>query len=93
MIFLFFPTMRILASVFVLASVSIRLDEILGFPLRALISFVFELVRLSSEVLPVVCVNTSISWMSGVTIRAPDSLKVEDIKVCIQCKFIQQINS
>jgi len=93
MIFLFFPTMRIFTSILMFASVSISLNEILGFPLGTLISLVLKLMRLSSEVLPVMGIHTGISGMSSITIRAPHSFEMENVEICILCEFIKKIHS
>lgn len=92
MIFLLFPPMRIFTSILMFASVSISLNEILGFPLGTLISFVLKLMRFSSEVLPVMCIHTGISSMCSITIRTPHSFKVENVEVGILCEFIKKIN-
>lgn len=65
-VLLFLPAMRILAPVFLLAAIGVSLDEILGFPLGALVFFVLKYVGFSPEVLPIVGVNTGISWMGCV---------------------------
>ena len=95
---MFFPPMRILASVFVSATISIGLNEIFRFPLGALLSLILEDMRLSSEILPVVRVHASISSVSCITIRTPDSLEVKHVKVSpsfvwARSEFVEKINS
>lgn len=62
-ILLLLPSMRESASVFIFTTVRVGLDEMLGLPLRALLSIIFKDMRLSSEVLPVVGVDTDVSSM------------------------------
>ena len=93
MVFLLFPPMRELAPVFMLTTVCIRLDEILSLPLRALLFLVVKYMRFSPKILPIVSVNTSISGMVGVTVRAPNSLEVEHVKVRVLLEFVKQIYS
>lgn len=88
MVFLLFPAMRKLASIFMFAAISISLYEVFGFPLRALILFIVEYMRFSSKILPIMSIYTSISWMISITIRTPDSFKMEHIEVSIFLKFI-----
>ena len=88
MILLLLPSMRELTSVLIFASISISLDKVFSFPLRTLILLVIEDVRLSSKVLPVMSIYASISSVLGITVRAPYSFKVKDIKVWIFDKFI-----
>jgi hypothetical protein len=92
-VFLFFPTVGILASVFVFAALVISLNKILGLPVRTLVLLVFEGVRLPSEVLPVVSVNAVVSCVICITIRTPDSLEMEYVKISVLFEFIQQIDS
>ena len=91
MIFLFLPSMGELASVFIFASISISLNKMLRFPLWALILLIVKYMGLSSEILPIVSIDTCISSMRSITIRTPYCLKMEHIEVCIFLKFIQQI--
>jgi hypothetical protein len=98
MIFLFFPSMRILASVFVSATISIGLNKIFRFPLGAILSLIFEDMRLSSKILPVVSIHASISSMRCITIRTPDGLEMKHVKVSpsfvwARSKFVEKINS
>jgi len=81
MIFLLFPSMRELASIFISATICIRLHKMFGFPLGALLPFVFEDMRLPSKILPVVSIDTGISRMGCVTIRAPHSFEVEHVEI------------
>ena len=92
--------MRKFAFILVLAAICICLNKILGFPLGALFPLIVEYVRFSPEILPIVCVNTSISWMMCIGIRAPNSFEMEHIKVSrvliilsVRSKLMQKIDS
>lgn len=80
-IFLLLPAVREFASIFVSTSVSIRLNKILSFPLRALLPLIFKGMRFSSEVLPVVSIYARVSCVWGVTVRAPYSFKMEHVEI------------
>jgi hypothetical protein len=56
MVFLFFPAVREFASILMFAAICVSLDKVLSLPLGALLFFIFEYVRFSPEVLPIVCV-------------------------------------
>lgn len=49
--------------------------------------------RLSPEVLPVMGIDTGISWVIGVAVGAPDCFKMEHIEVSVLFEFVQQVNS
>lgn len=73
--------MRAAAPVLVLAAIRVGLDEVLSLPLGTLLLIVVVEIWLATEVLPVVSIDADVSRVLGVTIRAPDGLKVEDIKI------------
>jgi hypothetical protein len=87
-VLLLLPTMRKLASVLVLASISIGLDEVLGLPLRALLLLIVKDMRFSSEVLPVVGIDTGISGVVSIAVRTPDGLEMKHIEICILYELI-----
>ena len=100
MILLLLPSMGELAAVFVFASIRIRLHEVLGLPLRALLSLIVEHMRFPPEILPVVRVDASIPGMLGIRIGTPDRLKVKHVEIgrvlailSVRGKFVQQVNS
>ena len=100
-ILLFLPSMRESASVFIFTPVWVGLDEMLGLPLRALLSIIVKDMRLSSEILPVVGVDTDVSSMWCITIRTPYCLEVKHVEVrsvvittaiiCLRSKFLKEI--
>jgi hypothetical protein len=66
MVFLLFPPVRELASVLMLAAISVGLNEVFGLPLGALLLLIFKDMRLPPEVLPIVSVYTYVSCMGSV---------------------------
>ena len=91
-VLLLLPPMRVLASVFMFASISVSLNKIFSFPLRALIFFVIKNMGLPSEVLPVMSIHTVISRMGGVTVGTPHCFEMEHIEVSIFFKPIKEVN-
>jgi hypothetical protein len=82
-VLLLFPTVRILASVFLLAAVCICRNKFLSLPHLTLVFLIIKDMRLSSEVLPVVSIDTNVPWMLCVAVWTPDGLKMEHIEVSI----------
>ena len=96
MVFLFFPTMTILASVFQLTPVEIGFSLFFCVPELALLStFILEEMRLAAEVLPVMCIFTLIPLMVLVLIieRAPDCFEVEHVEVGVLIHLVQHVNA
>jgi hypothetical protein len=81
MIFLFFPAMGKFTTILIFAAISVSLHKMLSFPLRALLLFVIENVRLSSEILPIMSIYTCISRMLSVRIWTPNSLEMKHVEV------------
>ena len=83
-ILLLFPTMGTLASVFILAALDcIVLHKCFHLPVRALFYIIFVEMWLSPVVLPIMGIDTNVSGMRSVTVRAPYCLKVKHIEVAI----------
>jgi hypothetical protein len=66
MVFLLLPAMTELTTILIWATVRIRLNKIFGLPLRALFALVFVKMRLSSEILPIVSIDASITGMCSI---------------------------
>ena len=92
MVLLFFPAMGILAPIFLLAPISICLDEVLGFPLLALVFLILIDMRLSPEVLPIVGIDALVSRVRGIRVGAPNSFEMKHVKICIFLEFTKQVN-
>lgn len=88
-VLLFFPSVRIPASILMLTIVTIGLYEVLGFPFWALLLLIVKYVGFSPEVLPIVSIDAGISGMSGITVGAPYGLKVEYVEVSIFFEFVE----
>ena len=83
MIGLFFPTMTSIADCLVLATLIILTNEGVRLPVVTRVKDVIvKKLRLSSEVLPIMCVVT-LSLVVIFIKRAPLSLKIEHIEICI----------
>lgn len=91
-VLLFLPAMRELTPVLMLAPICICLNEVLRLPLRTLLLLILKDMRLSSEVLPVMSVDTGIPGVVCIAVRAPNSLEVEHVEVRIHLEFAQQIH-
>lgn len=86
-IFLFFPAMRKLALVILGTPVLIRLDKSFCLPVIAQFRSIGVEVRLSSVILPVMSIDTNISFMIIFSIRTPHSLKMINIEIHIRDKL------
>lgn len=64
----------------------------LGVPVLTHLLRIVENGRLSSVVLPIVCVDTDIPFMIIFSVRAPDSLKMEDVEIHIWFKLFYQLD-
>ena len=89
--FLFLPSMAEGAFVFILTSIFIRCDEILSVPVDAHVFWVGKNWWFSSIVLPVMSINTYISFMVILSVRTPNSLKMEQVEIHIRLKFFNQL--
>ena len=92
MVLLLLPPVGELAAVLVSAPVSISLDKAFGFPLGTLLFVILEDMRLSSEVLPVMGVDTGVPRVTGITVRTPHRLEMEDVEVSIFIELVQLIH-
>lgn len=93
MIFLFFPAMRMFTPVFCFATIRIGLDEVLGLPIRTLFLVVLIDMGFPPEVLPIVCVDTLLSIVRSVAVRAPDGLEVEHVEVRVLVELVEEVYS
>ena len=93
MILTLLPSVAVLAQQTILASILIfPVFVLVSVPVRALNIGVRVLIRLSSEVLPVVCKHTYFSSMIVLVVRAPCCFKVEHVKVSILLELVNEIN-
>ena len=81
MIFLLFPSMRILALVLIRTAFGIRSNKVICLPIRTHFTWIWEYWRLSSVVLPVMCVYTYFSVMVVLSVRAPNCFEVEHVEI------------
>jgi hypothetical protein len=65
---------------------------VFGVPVLAHLFRIVENGRLSSVVLPIVCVDTDIPFMIIFSVRAPDSLKMEDVEIHIWFELFYQLD-
>ena len=63
-----------------------------GVPVLTHLLRIVENGRLSSVVLPIVCINTDIPFMIIFSVWAPDSLKMEDVEIHIWFKLFYQLD-
>ena len=94
-ILLFFPSMTVNTSVFEKTAVKICFSFLFRSPVWALVFSVLENMHFTTEILPIVSINASISWVVlvfFVAVRTPNCLKVKNIKVCISFHFVEEIN-
>ena len=63
-----------------------------GVPVLTHLLRIVENGRLSSVVLPIVCINTDIPFMIIFSVRTPDSLKMEDVEIHIWLKLFYQLD-
>jgi len=92
MIFLFLPSMAMVAHVFIRAAISIIVYERARTPIRALIFGIVVKLRFSSEILPVMRKDALISLMIRLVVRAPNRFKMEHIKIWIFGKLIYKLD-
>ena len=83
--------MAVGASILVRAAILVVIDEILRSPIPTLLVRVKIDLGLPSEILPVMCKNTLISLVVGFVVRAPDRFEMENVKVWIFLKFVNQL--
>ena len=89
--FLFLPSMAKWAPVFEVAPIFIWSDEIFCVPILAHIHAIVKDGRLSSIILPIVGINTYISFMIIFSIWTPNGLKVKDIEVHVRLKLFYKL--
>ena len=89
---LFFPAMAVRTFIFQWTAIFIRSNEVFGMPILAHIFWIIENWRFPSIVLPVMCINTDISFMIIFSIRAPNSFEVENIEIHIWFKLLYQFD-
>lgn len=89
---LFLPTMTIRASIFILAPIFIWCDKSLCVPVLTHIFWIVKNWRFSSVILPIVCINTNVSFMIIFPIRTPYGFKMEKVKVHVGFEFFNEFN-
>jgi hypothetical protein len=82
MILLFFPAMTKFASIFVLAAIGIRSNEVFNLPICAKLFSVVVNMRLSSKILPVVSID-AVFLVVIMAPRTPNSFKEEHIEISV----------
>ena len=83
--------MWMIASIFILTAISIILNSFLWSPVPTLFfSIVIEL-RLSPKILPVVGIDTLVTLVIFLIIRAPYSLKMKHIEIRIFWKLVDEL--
>lgn len=93
MILLLLPSMRVLASILMFASISIGLNEVLCFPLGTLFLFIVKDMRFTSEILPIMSINARIPGMISITVWTPDCFEMKHVEISVLLELIQQVNS
>ena len=81
MVLLFLPAVAAAATVLQFATILVCLGVFLCLPVLALVFIVLVDMWLSSEVLPVVCVNAYVTLMFLVTKWTPHSLEMKHIEI------------
>jgi hypothetical protein len=89
MILLFLPSMGMSTPVLQLTPLPIGLDKVLSLPVRTLLLRVVVDVGFTTEILPVVGINTELPVVGGVGLGTPDGFEVKHKKVSILAKFVQ----
>lgn len=92
MVFLFFPAMTLHAPIFILASIFVTTNEWPRSPIGALVFGVLVKLGLSSEVLPVMCINTYVTLMLTFVIGTPYRFEMEHIEIYILLKLIYELH-
>lgn len=85
---LLFPSMTELAFVLILTAILVRCNEVFCVPVLAYFLCIAEDWRLTSIILPIVCIDAYISFMVVFSIGTPNCLKVEDVEVHIWLEFL-----
>ena len=75
----------------VVAALRVRSNEVAGLPVRTHLAAVMKDRGFSSVVLPIVGIDTSLSVVVILSVRAPDGLKVEHVKVHINVIFLNHL--
>lgn len=92
MILKLLPPMRMIASVFALAAISIVTNVFLRSPVTALLLCVIVQLGFPSKILPIMCIDTLITLMLGLVVRAPNSLKVKNVEICIHGELVDKLD-
>lgn len=92
MILLFLPSMGVVTKIFVRTSIPVVINKGSRSPIRALFLYIIVKLWFSSEILPIVRINTLISLMIGFIVGAPDSLKMKHIEIRIFLESVYQFH-
>ena len=92
MILLLLPTVALLAPVLVGTSIFVVVYELAGSPVEALILRVYVELGLSSEVLPIMRVDTLVPLMIVFIVGTPNSLEVEHVEVRVLLQLINELD-
>ncbi len=90
--FLLLPSMTIRTFVFIVTAIFIRGYEAFCVPILAHILLVIKNVRLSSVILPIMCIDANISFMIIFSIRTPYCLKMKQVKIHVWFKFFNKLD-
>lgn len=92
MIFLLFPTMALLASIFVWTSIFVVVNELSWAPIQALVFWVYVKLWFPPKILPVVRKNTLVPLMIILIIGTPHCFKMKHVEIRVFIKFINKLN-
>ena len=90
MVLLLLPTMTEWTKILILAPSSIRYDYLLCLPISTYLFRICKQLGFSSIVLPIVCVNAYIPLMVLLSVRTPDRLEMEQVKVHVWLKLFYE---
>ena len=92
MIFLFFPTMALLASILIWTSVLVIVNELSRAPIQTLVFRVYIKLWFSPKILPVMCKNTLIPLMIILIIGTPHCFEMKHVEIRVFFKLINKLN-
>jgi hypothetical protein len=92
MILLLLPAMRLLASVLLLTTVSVRANEVISLPIRAYVSTVSKYLRFTAIVLPVVRIDTHFPIVIIISVGAPHCFEMVKVEIHVHFVVLNQFN-
>lgn len=91
-IFKLLPSMRMITSVFILASISVTAYVLLRSPVTALLFSIIVQLWLPPKILPIMCINTLVTLVFCFIVRTPNSLEMKHIEVWVFWELVYQLN-